>query len=1015
MPMKKLFQKLLIVLLATAAFAVSGEAVKFVDDWKTWKNSRVAAEKSEGCMQVSVIANAKGNYGQIYRTVQAMPSGKYFQITVDNMENSQAFSKLVSPTVKRSFGVLFTGINTFSPLVGRPFTMSVSQDGNRKKNGAWVRYTSYDMSTAPENSLVAIKEPASGALKVGDMLKFKVFRSARCADPVKIRVFLAERNKRSMQAFKLNKADFVEAVYDESARCYVATMQVTGDAYSFDSVKNNKYMMAATDLDGTPSYYTMPFAVKLETGKKLPAALFSADSPETRENRQVWYDLVLNKKNLALKKPVRLIPKPNYRITKDKPGVASKDATDLTDGFITRRNTDKIWFDQRAVGFFADGKATTNTVYLRLDLGNTRPVDYIALRALGGSASGFRYPNKFEVFVSKDNKTFFRTSELVKLAPAEANQSDFVTTFYYPEERPWSQSVCKAFKLNVKAEARYIIVRVTLDTHFFSDEMAVIAADSKSSDFNNVYSSKGFVIPQDGLTVQPRVAELAVVKGVAAPQLLLVSDFRSSPKPLKKVSAVLDLPEPLAVFKSTVEKIIINGKKYNRCRVPIRKDMRVNPIYILSPENMPDTLPDASLYVEYDGKTGFKQTFPVRSVTLPKFKTFSKIPVCLAWMTTESLFKSYPELLKNYKHFGFNGAGVFPRYWIKRGKPYPPPEMANTEAIRKAGLTVFMNESPMHVMSHKQKPGSEIFCQTGTPNRVVCPSYTGKFYKQELERLAENVTMSKPAHVLLDIECFGRAFSASAAECTRCKEGIKKSGKNEVEYMYSCGTRMIADFVKALERGAKAANIPTPEMHMYGLERVRATHGICRFADVYPKLIKSAQPSLYVGGHPEVVHKKIRDNRKLMNSNDIMPWLSTGCYGEYDSWIVEPIVLEALMNGANGILNFSFGYFDTPLDFYYHALAVRKLAPYEEILLNGKFIDMTGTNSKMFYSMVQKGDEMLLLVGNYFKEAPATMVTLPYSKAEVLDLNTRKKFTADKNFKFNVEPGKFSLFHIRKK
>ena len=243
----------------------------------------------------------------------------------------------------------------------------------------------------------------------------------------------------------------------------------------------------------------------------------------------------------------------------------------------------------------------------------------------------------------------------------------------------------------------------------------------------------------------------------------------------------------------------------------------------------------------------------------------------------------------------------------------------------------------------------------------------------------------------------------------------KKSGKNEIDYIYSCGTRMMADFVKALEKGAKEANIPTPQLHMYGLERVRATHGICRFTDVYPALIKSAQPSLYVGGHPEVVHQKIRENRKLMNSTDIMPWLSTGCYGEYDSCLVEPIVLEALMNGSCGILNYSFGYFDTPLDFYYHALAIKKLAPYEEILLNGKFIDIEGSNKKMFYSMVQKDDEMLLLVGNYFKEAPATMVTLPYSKAEVLDLNTQKSFTASREFKFNVEAGKFSLFYIRKK
>ena len=121
------------------------------------------------------------------------------------------------------------------------------------------------------------------------------------------------------------------------------------------------------------------------------------------------------------------------------------------------------------------------------------------------------------------------------------------------------------------------------------------------------------------------------------------------------------------------------------------------------------------------------------------------------------------------------------------------------------------------------------------------------------------------------------------------------------------------------------------------------------------------------------------------------------------------------MNGSCGILNYSFGYFDTPLDFYYHALAVKKLAPYEELLLNGKFEDIAGTNEKMFYSMVQNGDEMLLLVGNYYKAAPATCVKLPYGKADVLDLNTGKRFAAGQDFKFDVEPGKFSLFYIKKK
>ena len=144
-----------------------------------------------------------------------------------------------------------------------------------------------------------------------------------------------------------------------------------------------------------------------------------------------------------------------------------------------------------------------------------------------------------------------------------------------------------------------------------------------------------------------------------------------------------------------------------------------------------------------------------------------------------------------------------------------------------------------------------------------------------------------------------------------------------------------------------------------------------------------------------------------------MPWLTTGCYGEYDSHWVEPIVLEALMNGAGGILYFQFSYFaDSPLDFYYHALAVMKLAPYEDLLINGEYSEVRDRTGKMLCSMVRRGNELLLLAGNYLRAEPSTAVMLPFCKAKVLDLNTGKSFAAGREFKFRVDPGKFGLFHI---
>ena len=1001
-------------LMFSGVWSLPAQTVDFATDIASWKTSRVGVEAAGKGIRMNVVAKAQGNYGMIWKYLPAIPEGKYIQIKVDALENSKAFgwTHSSSNSVKRSFGVIFQGVNTYSPLVKTKFAFSINQNGDGKNPGAWIKYDSYTISDAPENSLVAVKEPAAGELKVGDTLNFKIFRSTPCSNPVKIRIFVTNVKKRDLQNFQLCKARSFDAVYDKAAKCYTVSVKVTDDAYSIDSVKDNLYMVAAADLDGTSSYYTMPFAVKLATARKLPTAVFTADSPTTRDNRQAWFDMVLGKKNLALNKPLQFIPKPNYHLTVDKDKDPGKDALDLTDGSITRRVSDTIWFDRRAVGFYGG----VNTVFMRLDLGKVEPVDYIALRALGGSESGFRFPKKFEVMVSKDGEKFFNAVEMVKLAPAEAYQSDFIKTYYYPENSKWQQSVCKAFKLKVNADARYIIVKLTLDKHFFSDEMAVIASDKKSADFNSVYDGKGFAVPNDSLTAQPRLPELAVVKGVAAPQQISISDYRIERSKIKNAEVIVELPAELTIFNRNCEPITVNGRKYNRYHLPTKDGLKVSYIYILSNNKTPDELPPANIYVVYDGKTGFKQSLPIRIVTLPEFQTFKKIPVCLSWMTTEAMFDSYPDLLKNYMRFGFNGAGVFPRLWIRNPKADPSDKIKRYDEIRNAGLKIYMNDSAMHEMIRDKKAGHEVYCITKSPSKLTCPSYTGKFYQKEMDRIARCVVMSKPDHVLLDIECFNYAIRRSTKECSRCVEGIKKSGLSAEEYILSCGKRMIGDISKALERGAKEANIPMPKLHMYDLDRVDNRHGITRFTDLYPQLIKSSQPSLYIGGHPPVIHNNIRKNYELMGSKDIMPWLSTGCYGEYDSYLVEPIVLEALMNGAGGLLNYAFNHFaDSPLDFYYHALAVMKLAPYEELLIKGEYPEIKGSNDKMFYSMVKAGSEMLLLVGNYYKAAPETVVTLPVKKAEVLDLNTRKKSVTNREFKMTVEPGKFNLYYLKAK
>ena len=260
MKRSKLF---LIASLLGLAVSMSGKPSDFADELANWKQLRIGCEKNGNCVRVSVLPHAEGNFGQLWKYVKPIPEGKYIQIKVDGMENSGAYAWVsnVSDFDRRSFGVLFPGINTYSPRIGKSFAFSINQYGARNKSGSWIDYRSYEISEAPENSLTAVKEPADGALKVGDILHFKIFRPALCADPVKIRIFTAARGsrKRDLQDFRLGREPSFEMRYNETEKCYTADVKVTEDAYSLDSTEAKVRMVAAAVLDGVDSYLRCRF------------------------------------------------------------------------------------------------------------------------------------------------------------------------------------------------------------------------------------------------------------------------------------------------------------------------------------------------------------------------------------------------------------------------------------------------------------------------------------------------------------------------------------------------------------------------------------------------------------------------------------------------------------------------------------------------------------------------------------------------------------------------------------
>ena len=124
------------------------------------------------------------------------------------------------------------------------------------------------------------------------------------------------------------------------------------------------------------------------------------------------------------------------------------------------------------------------------------------------------------------------------------------------------------------------------------------------------------------------------------------------------------------------------------------------------------------------------------------------------------------------------------------------------------------------------------------------------------------------------------------------------------------------------------------------------------------------------------------------------------------------------MNGAGGLQYFAYRSFESPIDYYYHASALKKIAPYEELLLKGKLLDLAGSNTALVYTARRNGNDMLLLIGNYGKlsEAETTIELSPGGIGAVVDLNQNAPVAVKGNtLTVKIKPDNFGFYHIQYK
>ena len=1002
-----------LMLLCGFVLVGNGAEINFKDyQEQGWQFENIDHEKIDGKLRTRVSKDSTD--GKFSIVLDNQSTSQYLQVRVANIENMG-----VRPCVELKGGFkqsLFSGWNTFQlPENMDKLELSFSQKNiiPERGLGSWMDYAELRLCAQPENALTVEARPRAGAQRnepigIGDTLLFRYYGWQNSGENPKVHCFVNQDFK--LFDYRFNGLPEVELNDDgkngdEKAKdgIYSAALVINENSMAFKTIPETQELMATVVSPKFNLHYTMTFQILLKSKYRIDSKRSPVSSPEVNINRNLWYERTQGT-NLALGKTLLFSPAPNDAMNKD-----AKDVTDLTDGKLSTRLDDKIWWDRDVVGW----AYISGPVLIRIDLGTEEPVDRLVIRLHGGAGPGkFKFPNKFDIYVSKDGKTYYNAASISKVAPAERTQSDFKKYYYLPED---SEDACLTymypFSLSIQADARYIILKMLPPNgDLAADELVVIKADERTGTFNTAYCNRGMEIPLSGMTISARDGVVNVIGNALVPQQFVLNDMRPGTEqtkcPVSNAQMVLELPEGLEIVspKITTQAVTVNGNSYKRCLLPMEnKGSGFYPTPVFFRADRKEFSIPLRVYARIGGVDHFATETPIDAHwELPVIsEPFKRLHISLVWMP-EVYALAWPDYFENWRKLGFNTVAAFPLYLVrnpeyKRNPKWFAEKVDFLDAARKKGFKVVMSESPIHEMGNGHKPGSEIFCNvpgkaSNIPERDICPSYRGKYYKQEMDRIAECARISAPDFVFNDMEL----FSHNGEQCLNCKEAAEKQGKDIKEFLLECKTGLNKDIRDAIYRGTIAAGKKEmPPIGGYHREPIGRFSFGEDFFRIYPDYLNIAMPSLYVAGQAAVIHDNIKSNYQLLKKKDIIPWLTAGTFGEFESCKIEQMVLEALLNGSCGITYFNYNDLaKAPLGYYYHVKALAAIRPYEDLIMDGDVLDLSGSNKEMLYSGIRRGREMLLLVGNYMNAPETTLVKTPFSAIDsVKDIRDNKPVT----------------------
>jgi hypothetical protein len=694
--------------------------------------------------------------------------------------------------------------------------------------------------------------------------------------------------------------------------------------------------------------------------------------------------LLADGENLAAGRPCAFSPVPNYGPTT----AGGTDGADLTDGRLTERADQCIWFEEHAVGW-----TYTPVANVRVDLGQVQPIGEVTVRLQGGSPQpGIDLPGFVRLLVSDDDVTYHQVAEYSKWRPGDDRKYALPAT----EGKAWVHPL--RFP-DLKTRGRYVGLVLGGAAFTLADELYVYRGGHDPAEVKLDPAS-----PADFSVSRPQVAfvkpALVVTSDLATPQPICLLDESGLKRP---VTFHLQLPAGVellagavgtAQVSEAVREAQADGGTSYRLATETTGVAQLPWGKLWLRANLPDGA-EVTLRTWLDWGEGKSPVTEVAATVaaLTPAPRCRRMMLAMGWWAIAAT-KDWPDGLEAARTIGLNTLSTF-TMWMD------PADQALWDfaaEARRQGFKLLNVDSAWHMMISRHKGDASLFCQfaDGTTGQHFCPSYRGPAYVEELARIGQENARLQPDYLSEDVELWSWRGPVDAEKCTRCQADREQSGLSWEEWRLAKGYEMWRDLHNAVQEAVVAAGGKPVEVGCYDWRPGQSYQFFWPFDRLYrEKLAHNSQVSTYtplLPYHVELLGDLCREDRALTPRTEGLPWLSPGDAGAFTAEALRCAMLECFLNGARGVHFWSSRYWDGEYFLGYNQ-AVRAVAAVEDIIIDGQLYAQARVERPARVSGMVRGNDLALLVGEYYGTGPVTVqVTLEVPVAsDVLDAESGRE------------------------